>query len=243
MGIYAGFYANWIALLFGYLSLIFFFRFLRTPCKRTLVAFFVLLVVMLFSHAYTWSVFSIAIGIFTIVAVILKLTSRKTAVLLLIMLISSVAVDVAKTFMLSPLGSAGGIELTLSLAQTQVALKELGLVWDTLVDATQHHFGGIFSNFIVLSLVIYWFIRSNLHTDFNIFLVVFLMIGIPPLFLGDWIVQIRVFYNIPFQIPAAIALTQLLQQKNALRILPPIYVWLLAVSIWTVSNFYKVSPS
>jgi hypothetical protein len=69
------------------------------------------------------------------------------------------------------------------------------------------------------------------------------MIGIPSLFLGDWIVQSRVFYNIPFQIPAAIALTYLSTQRYALRLFAPIYVWLVAISLWTVSNFYEVLPS
>ena len=115
---------------------------------------------------------------------------------------SSVIIDVVKTIVLEPFGSAGGVELAWSLAQSKIGFKDLGDVWEILVDATQHHFGGIFCNFIVLCLVIYWFIRSNFRTDFNLFFVVFLMIGIPSLFLGDWIVQSRVFYNIPFQIPA-----------------------------------------
>ena len=64
------------------------------------------------------------------------------------------------------------------------------------------------------------------------------MIGIPPLFFGDWVVQSRVFYNIPFQIPAAIALTYISRHENATKILMPIYVWLIAMSVWAVSNFW-----
>ena len=142
-------------------------------------------------------------GIFLIVSLLLKSYPRRKTILLLLVVISSVVIDVIKTMMLEPFGSAGGVELAWTLAQAKIGLKELGHVWEILVDATQHHFGGIFCNFIVLGLVIYWFIRSNLRTDFNMFIVVFLMIGIPSLFLGDWIVQSRVFYNIPFQIPAA----------------------------------------
>jgi hypothetical protein len=144
--------------------------------------------------------------------------------------------------MVHTFGSAGGVELTLSLAQTSLGLKDLGLVWETLVDATQHHYGGILCIFIVLALVIYWLIRSNVRKDYNLFIMIFLTIGIPPLFLGDWVLQSRVLYNIPFQIPAAIALTYISKQKNSLKILLPIYVWLVAISIWTVSNFYEVSP-
>ena len=243
MGIYAGFYANWIALLLGYSSLIFFFRFLRASSKVSPLLFLVLLVATLFSHALTWSVLTIVMSIFLIVSLLLNSYPRRKTILLLLVVMSTVVIDIIKTMMLESVGSTGGVELTLSLAQSKIGFKELGLVWEILVDATQHHFGGIFSNIIVLGLVIYWFIRSNLRTDFNMFIVVFLTIGIPALFLGDWIVQSRVFYNIPFQIPAAIALTYLARRKNAFKILLPIYVWLIAISIWTVSNFYEVSPS
>ena len=242
-GIYAGFYANWIALIVGYLSLIFFFKFLRTPGKRSGLIFFGLFLAMMFSHAYTWTVFTIVVIIFLVISIGIKLYPRKNTILLLLLVVSCIVIDVVKTMMVESFRASGGIELTISLAQRTLELKGLGSIWDTLVVATQHHFGGIFSNFVILSLVIYWLVRSNLRTDFNLFVMVFLTIGIPPLFLGDWIVQSRVFYNIPFQIPAAIGMTYVSRQKNGLKILLPIYVWLVAISIWTVSNFYKVSPS
>ena len=238
VGIYAGFYANWIALLVGYSSLIFFFRFLRTSSKISLSLFFALLVATLFSHAYTWSVIIIVMTIFLGVSFLLNSYPRKRTIVLLLVVLSSVGVDVVKTTMVESFGSKGGVKLVLDIAQSKVGLKALGLVWDTLIDATQLHYGGIFCNFIVLALVIYWLIRSNLRIHFNMFITVFLMIGIPPLFFGDWIVQSRVFYNIPFQIPAAIALTYISRHENAIKILIPIYVWLIAMSIWTVSNFY-----
>ena len=243
MGVYAGFFANWIALIIGYTSLIFYFRFLRTSNKIWLSIFFVLLLAMLFSHAYTWTVFTIVISVFLIVSLSLRLYARKNTILLLIVVILTVGVDVIKTALIESLGAAGGVKLTISLAQSSIGLRQLGLVWETLVDATQHHYGGILCNIIVLGLVIYWLVRSDLRKDFNRFIVVFLMIGIPVLFFGDWVIQSRVFYNIPFQIPAAIGLTYISQHKNAPKILVPICIWLVAISIWTVSNFYEVTPS
>jgi hypothetical protein len=242
-GIYAGFYANWIALLLGYTSLIFFFRFLRASSTASLLVFFALLVATLFSHAYTWNIFTIVMSIFLIVSLLLNSYPRRKTILLLAVVLSTVIIDGTKAIILEPIGSEGGVELTLYLAQTKIVLKGLGFVWETLVFAIQNHFGAVFSNFIILGLVIYWFIRSNLRTDFNRFITVFLMVGIPSLFVGDWLVQTRVFYNIPFQIPAGIALTYLSRQKNGFKILTPIYVWLMAIAIWTVSNFYAVSPS
>jgi hypothetical protein len=238
IGIYAGLYANWIALVVGYSSLIFFFRFLRTSSKKSLMVFFVLLVTVLFSHAYTWNVIIIVMGIFLTVSFFFKSYPRKRTIVLLLVVLSSLVIDVVKTMIVASYGASGGAKLVLSVAQSYVGVKELGLVWDTLIDATQLHYGGIFCNFIVLGLVVYWLIRSNLRIHFNMYIVIFLMIGIPPLFFGDWVVQSRVFYNIPFQIPAAIALTYISRHENAFKILMPIYVWLIAMSIWTVSNFY-----
>jgi hypothetical protein len=178
-------------------------------------------------------------GAFLVISLFLNLYPRGKAILLLLAIVSSIIFDLVKTTLLP----VGAIKATLKLAESKVAFNDLGTVWDTLVDATQHHYGGIFCNIIILGLVIYWLARSNLRKDYNIFITVFLIIGIPPLFLGDWVVQSRVFYNIPFQIPAAIALTYISRRESSAKILLTVYVWLIAVSIWTVSNFYEATPS
>ena len=96
IGIFAGFYANWIALIVGYSSLVFFFRFLKTSSKISLFIFFVLLLTTLFSHAYTWSVLTIVMGIFLGVSFIFKSYPRKRIILLLLVVLSSVVIDVVK---------------------------------------------------------------------------------------------------------------------------------------------------
>ena len=99
IGIYAGFYANWIALILGYSSLIFFFRFLRTSSKISLSYFLFFLLTTLFSHAYTWSVLIIVMGIFLGVSFLFNSYPRKRIILLLLVVLSSVVIDVVKTMM------------------------------------------------------------------------------------------------------------------------------------------------
>ena len=108
IGIYAGFYANWIALVVGYSSLIFFFRFLRTSSKISLLLFFVLLVATLFSHAYTWNVIIIVMGIFLGVSFLLNSYPRKRTIVLLLVVLSSVVIDVVKTMMVESFGADRG---------------------------------------------------------------------------------------------------------------------------------------
>jgi hypothetical protein len=104
--------------------------------------------------------------------------------------------------------------------------------------------GGQFSNFILLALGLYWLFSSNLRKASNIFIVIFLSTGLIPLFAGNWLLQVRVLYNIPFQIPAAIALTYMSNRNHTSRLfLPAIILWLVAASVTVVSNFYLIPPS
>jgi hypothetical protein len=67
---------------------------------------------------------------------------------------------------------------------------------------------------------------------------VFLSMGIAPLFFGNWVIQSKVFYDIPFQIPAAIGLGFIKEQLNRSKILNMSFcLWLTAVSMTALSRF------
>jgi hypothetical protein len=141
------------------------------------------------------------------------------------------------------LGSSGGIERDLELAYNSMGLNQFAQRWDILIDVIQNIVGGQFSNFVILALCIYWLFYSDMREISSIFFLVFLSIGIIPPFFGDWAVKTRIFYNITFQIPAAIALTSIKKQHNGIILMLPICVWLVAISVRAVSNFYSiVSP-
>jgi hypothetical protein len=238
IGMYSGIYANWLALIIGYLSFVFLIRFLKKPSKLTLAVYSTLMILLLFSHSYTWTVFTIVMGIFLAVLLKFNYYSRKSIILLLLVILSSVVIDVAKMIII---GSASGIVYDIFVAQAGgVGLEQFTVRWSNLVDVTQIHLGGQFSNFLILILGLYWLIWCNLRQPSTIFIVIFLSLGVLPLFFGDWIVQSRVFYNIPFQIPAAITLTYVKKQVNGTIILLPICIWLTSMSIETVSNFHLI---
>ena len=198
-----------------------------------------LIVLLLFSHVYTWTVLTIVMGIFLAVLLKFNYYSRKSIILLLLVILSSVVIDIAR---MTITGSASGIVNDINIARAGgVGLEQFKVRWSNLIDVTQIHLGGQFSNFLLLILGLYWLIHSNLRQPSNILIVIFLSVGVMPLFFGDWIMQTRVFYDIPFQIPAAITLTYVKKQANGTIILLPICIWLIAVSIRAVTNFYLVS--
>jgi hypothetical protein len=235
VGIYAGYYANWFALIIGYLAIVFVFRFLKSSKKINLIVFFFLTILVLFSHTYTWTILTVVTGIFLLIMLGFKYFQRRSIIFILLVLLSSVVVDVAKITMT---GSAGGIEQDVSVARSQqLGVGQLPVRWNNLIDTTEIYYGAAFSNVIILALGLYWLFRTDMRDPFNIFLVIFLSIGIFPLFFGNWLIQSRVFYNIPFQIPAAIALTYIKKVPKGNLMLIPICVWLITMCVRTLSNF------
>jgi hypothetical protein len=241
VGIYSGYYANWIALIFSYLSAVFLIRFLKTSGNLNLIVFCMLIVISLLTHVYTWVVTVVVFIIFLGIILITKYYHRKRVIVLLLAILLSIAIDITRATII---GSSGGIERDIEIATEEAGLQQFNERWNTLNDVIQIYVGGQFSNFIILVLCLYWLFFCDLQKTHNIFIIIFLSIGIMPLFFGDWHIQLRVLYNIPFQIPAAIALTYLYNQVNTFRIYIPVcIIWLIAISIRSVSNFYLILPT
>ncbi len=239
IGIYAGFYANWLGIIIGYMSFVFLIKFLKTERRVNFAIYSGLIVMLLFTHVYTWTIFTIVMGIFLLVLYKLNYYRRQSIILLLIVVLSSVAIDVARTI---ATGSVGGVEgdIALSKGAGGVGLGQFAQRWSNLVYTTQVYLGGQLSNPIILMLGLYWLFHSKRLEQSTIFIIVFLSIGLLPLFVGGVLIQGRVFYDIPFQIPAAIGLTYVKRRSNGTLLLLAIGIWLVAMSVNAASNYYLV---
>ena len=236
IGIYAGFYSNWFAIIIGYLSFIFLLKFLKKSSILTLSLYTVSIMLLVFAHVYTWSVFLIVTTIFLAVMLKLNYYSRKNIILLLSILFVSIIVDIAK---LAIIGSSSGIVKDVLIAGGGgIGFKEFALRWNNLIDIVQNWYGTQFSNFIILTLGVFWLWFSNFKRQVNIFIVIFLSIGLATLFFGSALVQGRILYDIPFQIPAALSLTYIKKQPGGTLVFLAICILLVSISIRTVMNFH-----
>ena len=241
IGIFAGYYANWIALIFGYSAFLFLLRFLKTSAVLNLIPFSALMMLLLFSHLYTWTIITIVMAAYLVVMFVVrsKITvhnyQRKDILLLILVLTSIVAIDIGKTRVTS---SASGIALDLQIAEEASGFDQFAESWENLDYLLHSHAGGLFNNVIIFSLAFYWLYKSNWREPSTILIMVFLSIGLLPVLFGSWLVQARVFYDIPFQIPAGIALALLMKKSGGLLSLS-LCVWLVAMAISLVLNFYS----
>src|SRR5215204_2446301 len=263
IGIYAGFYANWLGLIVGYISIAFLFRCLRSGRLSDIVVFSTLLIGVLFIHVYTWTLLAAVSAIFLLAMLLVTIwkkkknnntynnnndndnnsssyfIKRRRIIWLLIAILVSVVVDISKVVLTS---SSGGLEQDIELAQTYIGIEEFNLLWFFLTATMHYTLGGIFSNFIILILGLFWVLKSNMREPGTIFLMIFLSVGLVPLFIGGWLLQTRVFYNVPFEIPAAIALYYISTRfrNSSMLVTLAACTWLFAAALLTVMNYYFV---
>lgn len=245
IGVYAGFYANWLALIFGYLSLLFLFRYLKGGGRANFAFFTGLMLVTLFTHVYTWSILAIASGVFLVVAAaknygVISGGVRKYAIVLLIGLMATVVVDLAKATLT---GTSGGVGEDLEIAGNLAGPEQFVSRWNNLTYTVTTFVGGIFANFILIGLTLYWLVRNRMSEMTTAFLMIFLSVGLLPFLFGEWVIQTRVFYNIPFQIPAAIALFWVTRRSGTMIVPAAVFLWLVTIALLIASNFYFVAPT
>lgn len=240
-GIYAGYYANWLALIFGYIALVFLIKFLKKPQKYGLIGFTVFVVLTILSHVYTWGVLTAFMVVFLLVMFKLNRHQRKRIILLLIIMLSFVAIDLSKSALIE---DPGGLETTIAQAtEGGIGFEQFSQRFANLTLNTTVILGGQIGNIVILGLCMYWLYRCDMHRHYNIFIMIFLSIALVPVLIGVWGIQDRALYNIPFQIPAAIALTQIMKPHTSHIILLATSSWLVAMAVRDLSNFVYVSPS
>jgi hypothetical protein len=207
IGIYAGYYANWIALVIGYLSTTFLIRYLKGPSNRQSLYFTLYcasMFVLMFTHIYTWTIFMIFSAVFCIVSYFSGMVKRKYVLNVIVVIVLLLMFDLSKSL----LGLGGGVERDLLVSESrELGLEQFGSRWSNLVGTVQVYVGGLFSNvFFLAATLVGCLILAFRRDTLSIFVLVFVSIGILPLFFGNREVMARALFDIPFQIPAAAGL-------------------------------------
>src|SRR4029079_3115766 len=66
IGVYAGLFANWLALIVGYFAIILFFKYLKGSNQLFGIFFSITIIMLLFTHVYTWGIITVVLVIFSI---------------------------------------------------------------------------------------------------------------------------------------------------------------------------------
>jgi hypothetical protein len=210
VGEYAGFLANWIALIAAFFALYFLMSGWesqnRSQIIRSFGILFGILVVMMLVHLYTWAH---TLTIILLFAGISFLLTRKTVhrpkfkiIFLLVVVGTAFSIDYARSSYLSTPAAA---ESSSALA-TNILPQETAGRWDRLFFTMSVYVGGFLSSPALFLLALVWIVKSDMSKSFDRLMLSMFFILAVPIAVGSVEFQTRVLYNIPFQIPALMAI-------------------------------------
>jgi hypothetical protein len=246
IGFYAAYYANWMALITMSISIIFLFKSLRNPNHKNLALFTTFTILTLFFHSFIWSYYVAVIALFLIWSAIQKKTrkeSLRTIFILGIIASGIIAIDVAESHVG---GSRDSFEKDLSNGTVSVGLTEFVKKWDNLNVTFVVYLGGFLANSTVLLLVFLWTLKANYTNDSDRFFLSMLFVSLLPILFGNFVVQSRMLYNIPLQIPASVMMYKLYHSPKTpfgKPLLVAIILMQFNYALRAMANMYFVSPT
>jgi hypothetical protein len=214
VGMWAGYYANWMALIEGNLLLASLLRFLDFRSKRRYIVLFSLSLALLLTHPWTWALFLAAIFVFALV----RWTNGRDLPLLkavAVLLIGGFLFDVSRNL------AAGGLSLGADVAtKTSVTgIPQLLMFWPSLVEAVMITYDGLLGQPVYFALALFSLTTLRLRDNFQGLLVCWVATtSVPFAFLNSFHMS-RMIYDLPIAILASIGLLPLLSAvgKGELR--------------------------
>ena len=237
VGVWAGYYANWLALAESYTLLTGFLLFSKSRSRKAYLLMFSASLILLFTHPWTWAIVLVLV---TLVAAENYLNNRNISFLKPILLLAAfdASVDLARILII---GSYGGEKAAYDIA-TRASPFEVANAWPNSVSAFQHY-DGYLANAVYLVLALVAMISLyRTRNEFSRVLVLWTTLSALPFVLFDGIVQSRVIYVTPVPILAVIGLlriTQNLQEK--MQVLLILTIVLLEANVAVLSMVQLVS--
>ena len=224
VGLWGGYYANWLALVLVYLFLTSLLVFSRSPSKVKYGSTYALSVALLFTHPWTWVLITTVCLVFSIT---LWRETRNLVHLKSItgIIATGIILDLVKSWAFASRSVAADVATKAPNAGVLLSF------WNNLVDGLLFTHGGLLANWIILGLGLLGVLVLPFKDWFERLLL--LWVGVPSIafILLDAYHQARIVYDLPIPVLTTIAVVSLLPQIGRRNIRWPGLVLLLLVFV------------
>src|SRR5205809_330427 len=225
VGLWGGYYANWLALILVYLFLTCLLIFSRSPSAVKYCAMYILSVAMFLTHPYTWVMIVLVSLVFSFS--LWRETSNLVHVKSIIAIITTgIVLDIVKSWAFAtqsvtaqwPSSAANGAGSLLAF-------------WNNLVEALLYTHGGLLGNWLMmgLGLVAVFTLRSKDWLE--CLLLLWVGVASMPFPALDSYLEARILYDLPIPVLTSIAVVSLLSQIGARNIRWPGFVLMLLIVV------------
>jgi hypothetical protein len=211
VGMWAGFYANWLALSEAYLFLAALLAFLRnaSPSKFTIMT--LSSVGLLFTHSPTWTLVMAVAAIFIVTV---WRDAGKTILLkpFVLLFAINIIVDLAKTRIFGGVAVAQDSAVILSSSS---GISQILAFWPNIINGLFVTYGGLLTNSILLGLSMIATLFLKFNDKFERLLGLWVALGSLPFLVLSSGTQTRIVYDMPLSVLTSIALFLLIRQLGS----------------------------
>ena len=208
VGLWGGYYANWLALIMVYLFMTCLLIFSRSPSAVNYCAMYILSVTLFLTHPYTWVMIVMVSLVFAIS--LWKETKSLVHVKSVIPIIATgIVIDIVKSFVFAtqsvaawwPYSVVGGAASLLAF-------------WNNLVEALLYTHGGLLASWLVLGMGLLAVFALRFKDWFDRLLLLWVAIGSIPFPALDSYLQARILYDLPIPVLLSLAVLFYLPQTG-----------------------------
>jgi hypothetical protein len=200
VGMWAGFYANWLALAEAYLFLAILLGFLRAGSGSKFIILTLLSLAMLLTHPWTWF---LVLAVTTVFVLAVWRHDQKFAFVraLIVLLIINIALDVAKSVVFGARVSVQDVAGSVSGS----GLSQSFGFWPNLIGGLFTAYNGLLGNAILLGLPIITMLFLGFRDNFERLLTLWVALGSIPFLVATSLLQTRILYDMPLPVLSAVA--------------------------------------
>jgi len=206
VGMWGGFFANWLAIIEAYILLTLLLRFLRTMSRRGFVLLTLMSIAMFLTHPWTGVVVLTVASVF-VISVWRDSREIILAKALFVLLSITTVFYVTKIVFVEGLATAQYTSATVSGS----GVSQLFSLRPNMVYSLFVFFDGLFGNAILLGLSIMGVIRLRFPDRFERLLALWVAIGSIPFGFLQSGLQVRILYDLPLPILASMGLLPLIR--------------------------------
>ncbi|OLE58499.1 MAG: hypothetical protein AUG17_06735 [Crenarchaeota archaeon 13_1_20CM_2_53_14] len=208
VGLWGGYYANWLALIMVYLFMTCLLIFSRSPSAVNYCAMYILSVTLFLTHPYTWVMIVMVSLVFAIS--LWKETKSLVHVKSVIPIIATgIVIDIVKSFVFATQSVAAGWPYSVV-----GGAASLLAFWNNLVEALLYTHGGLLASWLVLGMGLLAVFALRFKDWFDRLLLLWVAIGSIPFPALDSYLQARILYDLPIPVLLSLAVLFYLPQTG-----------------------------
>jgi hypothetical protein len=230
VGIWASYYANWLALIEAYTFLGVLLSSVKSPSSHKRVVMVTLTLALLFTHPWTWILMMAVAGGF--IASHWKTAEfRPLLVSFAGLFLVNIVIESVKTFALSAFGVPAAGQYI--VGQTPDPFGNILAIWPNTIDGIMLTYSGLLATAIMLGLALLYTLKLRYGDDFQRLLLLWILVASVPFSFLSGYFQTRIIYDMPIPVLAAGGLMMAMpraESRGALRLFLLVAVVLLNAS-------------